>query len=101
MGRGGAGLGAGDRRVPPLAAIVPATLGGLGLLALWDPMPLAWFGVAGFHEAPFSSGGWRLLAHLCIGPVMLWGPIELALTYAYFRRRLHPAGVKHAAQGTH
>ncbi|MFI6845076.1 hypothetical protein OG535_06395 [Kitasatospora sp. NBC_00085] len=77
----------GGRRIRPAAAIVPATLGGLGLVALWDPMPLAWFGVLGFHEVPYSNGWWRALAHVCVGPVMLWGPIVLALAYAYGRRR--------------
>lgn len=77
----------GGRRVAPLAAIIPATLGGLGLVALWNPMPLAWFGVLGFHEVAFSNGWWMALARVCISPVMLWGPIVLALTYAYHRRR--------------
>ncbi|NEC65165.1 hypothetical protein [Streptomyces sp. SID9727] len=77
----------GGRRVPPLAATVPATLGGLGLVALWDTMPLAWFGLFGFHEVGFSNGWWMALARVCISPVMLWGPIVLALAYAYHRRR--------------
>ncbi|MBC2875445.1 hypothetical protein H7K43_10295 [Streptomyces sp. TYQ1024] len=75
------------RRVPPLAAIVPAILGGLALVALWDTMPLAWFGLFGFHDVAFTNGWWKLLANVCITPVMLWGPIVLALTYAYHRRR--------------
>lgn len=77
----------GGRRVAPAAAIVPATLGGLGLIALWDTMPLAWFGLFGFHEVGFSDGWWMAPARVCISPVMLWGPIVLALTYAYYRRR--------------
>ncbi|MER7468604.1 hypothetical protein [Streptomyces sp. NPDC097981] len=77
----------GGRRVAPLAAIIPAALGGLGLVALWDTMPLAWFGLLGFHEVAFSNGWWMVLARVCISPVMLWGPIVLALTYAYYRRR--------------
>ncbi|WP_407284992.1 hypothetical protein [Streptomyces sp. BP-8] len=77
----------GGRRVPPLAAVIPATLGGLGLVALWDPMPRAWFGLLGFHEAAFTNGWWKLLARVCVSPVMLWGPIVLALTYAYYKRR--------------
>ncbi|MFF2043650.1 hypothetical protein ACFVVX_24850 [Kitasatospora sp. NPDC058170] len=82
----------GGRRVAPLAAVVPATLGGLGLVALWNTLPLAWFDLLGFHEVAFSNGWWKLLARVCIGPVMLWGPIVLALTYAYYRRR-RPAWV--------
>ncbi|KAB7847261.1 hypothetical protein [Streptomyces mobaraensis] len=75
------------RRVPPLAATLPATLGGLALVALWDTMPLAWFGLFGYHDVAFTNGWWKLLADVCITPVMLWGPIVLALTYAYHRRR--------------
>lgn len=77
----------GGRRVPPPAAIIPAALGGVGLVALWDTMPLGWFGLLGFHEVAFTNGWWLLLARVCISPVMLWGPIVLALTYAYYRRR--------------
>ncbi|MFD5725057.1 hypothetical protein OHS17_01900 [Streptomyces sp. NBC_00523] len=57
------------------------------LIALWDTMPLAWFGLFGFHEVGFSNGWWMAPARVCISPVMLWGPIVLALTYAYYRRR--------------
>ncbi|MFF1379437.1 hypothetical protein [Streptomyces sp. NPDC058308] len=84
----------GGRRVAPPAAIVPAALGGLGLVALWDTMPLGWFGLLGFHEVAFTNGWWLLLARVCISPVMLWGPIVLALTYAYYRRSLPGPGRK-------
>lgn len=78
----------GGLAVRPMAAVVPGLLGGLALVALWDTMPLAWFGLFGFHEVGFSSGWWMALARVCISPVMLWGPIVLALTYAYYRRRV-------------
>ncbi|MGW4893198.1 hypothetical protein ACWEQL_13180 [Kitasatospora sp. NPDC004240] len=77
----------GGRRVPPLAAVVPATLGGLVLVALFGTMPLAWFGLFGFHEVAYGNGWWLALSRVCIGPGVLWGPIVLALTYAYHRRR--------------
>ncbi|RSS60788.1 hypothetical protein [Streptomyces sp. WAC06614] len=54
----------GGRRVAPLAAIIPAALGGLGLVALWDTMPLAWFDLLGFHEVSLSNGWWRGLARV-------------------------------------
>lgn len=59
----------------------------MGLVLLWDTMPFAWFDLWGFHEVAFRNGWWQLLAHLCIGPVMLWGPFVLALTWAYRQRR--------------
>ncbi|RKT18647.1 hypothetical protein BX285_3077 [Streptomyces sp. 1114.5] len=80
------------RRVPPLAAVIPATLGGLTLVALFDPMPLAWFDLLGFAEAPYANGWWQALARVCTSTAMLWGPITLALTYSYYRRRRRTAG---------
>ncbi|MFJ9461432.1 hypothetical protein ACIRST_40975 [Kitasatospora sp. NPDC101447] len=75
------------RRVPRLAAVAPAVLGGLALVALFDPMPLAWLGVLGFEEVAYSNGWWQALARVCTSPSMLWGPIVLALACAYHHRR--------------
>ncbi|WP_250289503.1 hypothetical protein [Streptomyces atroolivaceus] len=80
----------GGKRVAPSAAIIPAALGGLGVIAFWAPGLLGWLGVGG--SAEFSSSGWESLAHLCIAPGTLWGPLLLALTYAYYTRRCRPAG---------
>jgi hypothetical protein len=79
----------GGKRVAPLAAIIPATLGGLAVTAFWTPGLLSWFGTG--DSAGFSSDGWQILARLCIAPAMLWGPLLLLLTYAYYRRRCRPA----------
>ncbi|MFJ9691712.1 hypothetical protein [Kitasatospora sp. NPDC101183] len=73
------------RRVPPLAAVVPAVLGGLVLVGLFGGIPLAWFGVIG--DLGFSNGWWDALCRICTGPATLWGPITLALAFAYYRRR--------------
>ncbi|MCX5345741.1 hypothetical protein [Streptomyces atratus] len=79
----------GGKRIAPFAAIIPATLGGLGATAFWAPVLLSWFGVG--DAAGYSSGGWQTLARLCIAPGMLWGPLVLVLTYAYYTRRCRPA----------
>ncbi|MFF0387549.1 hypothetical protein ACFYS8_02510 [Kitasatospora sp. NPDC004615] len=76
----------GGRRVPPFAAIVPATLGGLGLVALWDPLPLAFLDL-GVPMVEYSNGWWKALAATATMPLVLWGPLVLALTFAYYRRR--------------
>ncbi|MFF4603630.1 hypothetical protein ACFY12_12935 [Streptomyces sp. NPDC001339] len=81
----------GGKRIPPLAAIIPATLGGLAATALWGSGLLAWLHVPGFHALGYSNGWWELLARLSISPAMLWGPMVLALTYAYYVRRCRPA----------
>lgn len=75
----------GGRRVAPLAAVIPAVLGGLALVAMFDLYPLAWAGV--LPEVGYSNGWWMALARVCISPAMLWGPIVLALAWAYYRRR--------------
>ncbi|MBO0651254.1 hypothetical protein J1792_00020 [Streptomyces triculaminicus] len=77
----------GGRRVAPLAAIIPATLGALGLIALWDQLPFGFLNVGGFHMVGYSSGWWKALAATATLPLTLWGPLLLALTYAYYKRR--------------
>ncbi|KOU14106.1 hypothetical protein ADK52_37175 [Streptomyces sp. WM6372] len=79
----------GGKRIAPFAAIIPASLGGLSATVFWAPVLLSWFGVG--DAAGFSSGGWQILARLCIAPGMLWGPLVLVLTYAYYTRRCRPA----------
>ncbi|MFG2914239.1 hypothetical protein ACGF0D_15255 [Kitasatospora sp. NPDC048298] len=75
------------RRVPPLAALVPAVLGGLTLVALFGGMPLAWLGV--FKEVGYSNAWWMALGRICTSTAMLWGPITLALACSYYHRRRH------------
>ncbi|MFE2309758.1 hypothetical protein [Streptomyces sp. NPDC059411] len=83
----------GGKRVPPLAAIVPATIGGLITTAVSGSFLLAWLHVGGFHALGYSDVRWELLAKVCIGLGGLWGPMVLALTYAYYVRRCRPARV--------
>jgi hypothetical protein len=74
----------GGRRVAPYAAIIPATLGSLALIAIWS---------YGFRDAftgdflPFSSDGAAALMISCYAPLNRWGPALLVLTWAYYRRR--------------
>lgn len=82
----------GGKHIPPLAAIIPATIGGLIVTAVSGSFLLAWLQVPGFHALGYSNGWWELLAKVCIGLGALWGPMVLALTYAYFVRRCRHAG---------
>ncbi|MFG3419217.1 hypothetical protein [Micromonospora sp. NPDC048063] len=74
----------GGRRVPPPFAETAATAGGVALILIW--------GYAAFGGLPrgdgfgFSPGGTALLL-ACYTPLLLWGPLLLALTVAYHRRR--------------
>ncbi|MER5478684.1 hypothetical protein ABT026_17185 [Streptomyces sp. NPDC002734] len=75
----------GGRRIPPAAAIIPATLGGLLLTALC----IHWLyeaATAGTAAWPYDEG-WDVLAMAMSGLMNLWGPLLLVLTYAYYRRR--------------
>ncbi|MEU1820312.1 hypothetical protein ABZ543_34815 [Streptomyces roseifaciens] len=79
--------GIGGRRIPPLVAVVPAALGGLVLTGLLVDWVLRVFHIAGFAEAPYTSVWWKVLGDVVSGLFVLWGPLVLAVTYAYHRRR--------------
>jgi hypothetical protein len=82
------------RRVPALAAVVPAGLGAAVLTLLWT-----WTAVAlglGLRidgrpqaaNAPLSFGDWQgLLAVAAYAPLLLWGPLLAAVTVSYWKRR--------------
>ncbi|MFB4273345.1 hypothetical protein [Nonomuraea sp. GTA35] len=75
----------GGRRVPPMAAVVPAVTGGLVLSVVSVWMVLTWLGFS--ERMAYENGWWQALAMVCITPLALWGPTVLALAYAYHRRR--------------
>jgi hypothetical protein len=77
----------GGRRVHPYAAIIPATVGGLSLIALWT---YAFRDAYTNHFVPFASPVWKTLMLTCYTPLNLWGPALLALTWAYHKRRVTP-----------
>ncbi|MGW2161558.1 hypothetical protein [Nonomuraea sp. NPDC001699] len=75
----------GGRRVPPMAAVVPAVAGGLLLTAVAVWMVLSWVGVS--DSIAYENGWWRALAMMSITPTALWGPTVLALACSYHLRR--------------
>ncbi|MFI1222626.1 MULTISPECIES: hypothetical protein [unclassified Streptomyces] len=81
----------GGRRVRPMAAVVPAVLGGLVLTFLFTAVPLGggrdltFYGV--IDGVGYSHAAWNALATVCVTPIAAWGPITLALATAYWRRR--------------
>ncbi|GHC50252.1 hypothetical protein [Streptomyces cinnamoneus] len=83
---------AGGRRIPPVVAIVPAAFGGLLFSAVLVDWVLSAFRIGGFEGVAYTSTGWKVLADVVTGLCALWGPMTLALTYAYYRRRCRPAG---------
>lgn len=82
------------RRVPTAMAVAPAASGALFLTVLW---PYAFAGVfagVGLNGEPLSAdfptqGGWweAAIFYACYLPLLLWGPLLAAVTYAYYRRR--------------
>ncbi|HYH29860.1 MAG TPA: hypothetical protein VD903_05700 [Pseudonocardia sp.] len=74
----------GGRRVPPLAAVVPAAAGAVAVQVIWT------YAFRGFPELGsfrFAHDGWRVLMIACYAPLLLWGPLLAAVTVAYYRRR--------------
>ncbi|MEU5160975.1 hypothetical protein AB0G74_15390 [Streptomyces sp. NPDC020875] len=86
----------GGRPVRPLAATVPAVVGGAILTVLFTSVPvgdnrrLTFFGVV--DGVDYTNAAWDALATICTAPLALWGPITIALGIAYYRRRTTPTG---------
>jgi hypothetical protein len=81
----------GGRPVRPWAVIVPATLGGLALIALWTPMIVVPFFGDGSPSPDEADGWWAVLMAVCYVPLIAWGPLLLVVTYAYWQRRRRPS----------
>ncbi|MEU6459918.1 hypothetical protein [Streptomyces sp. NPDC047065] len=75
------------RRIPVLAAAVPAALGALactvyGILFVWTTLH------ADMAITPW--GEWVMTA--CYVPIVAWGPLLAIVTTHYYRRRAHAEG---------
>ncbi|MEV0828824.1 hypothetical protein [Nonomuraea rubra] len=82
------------RRVPAPAAVIPAALGAGILTVLWTACFVAQFAGVTLRGEPIPAnfpalaGGWETaIFYLCYLPLLLWGPLLAAVTYAYHRRR--------------
>jgi len=74
----------GGRRVPVLVGVVPAVVGASVVVVLCVQSVASWDRVSGFADDPDS--GWARLMIACYLPALLWGPLLLAVTWAYWRR---------------
>ncbi|WP_327069625.1 hypothetical protein [Kitasatospora sp. NBC_01302] len=72
----------GGRRVAPLAAVVPASLGAAVLLLLTIPNARGFGGAKGAPTGPAL-----VLMDACYAPLLLWGPLLAVVTVDYYRRR--------------
>ncbi|MBC9716186.1 hypothetical protein H9Y04_26975 [Streptomyces sp. TRM66268-LWL] len=85
----------GGRRVPPLAALVPAALGAVVLTALWTAAFVTELSGVTLQGRPLPADsptvalhGWELaFFHATYLPLLLWGPLLAAVCFAYGRRR--------------
>lgn len=78
----------GGRPVRPLAAVIPATIGGVLLILLFVVEPIvSALGLFGLEHAGFRNGWWAALGIAAYAPLGLWGPLLLAVTASYARRR--------------
>ncbi|WP_188189421.1 hypothetical protein [Nonomuraea sp. SYSU D8015] len=75
----------GGRRIPPLAVIVPAFLGGVTVTALCAAVTLTPGGPLDNPDFPGGAAG--VIMGICYAPLLAWGPLVMALTIAYARRR--------------
>ena len=75
----------GGRRVPPLAAIIPAGVGAAALTLLWTTVFL---GAGEIFDVYGLTGAARDVVVACYAPLLLWGPLLAALTVSYGRRTM-------------
>lgn len=86
--------GLGGRRVPALAAVVPAGLGAATLTVLWTGSILAVAAGRSVQGGRLPAGhllttyDWHFAALITsYAPLLLWGPLLGAVTVAYWQRR--------------
>ncbi|MFD7733826.1 hypothetical protein ACFV6F_26035 [Kitasatospora phosalacinea] len=79
----------GGRRIPPAAVTAPAAAVGAGLLVLLVGWVRALLGHA--ENLTYTGTGWQVLGESCQALMLLWGPLLLAVTHAYWRRRRRPS----------
>ncbi|MFD5697349.1 hypothetical protein [Streptomyces lasiicapitis] len=85
------------RGVRPLAAVVPAALGAVAVTVLWtaafisEARGVTITGEELSDDYPTRQGAWEAAAlYVSYAPLLLWGPLLGAVTWAYWRRRRTP-----------
>jgi hypothetical protein len=77
----------GGRRVPPLFAVTMATTGAVALILIWTFAMVNLLAGPGAKNFEFSGDWAQALLLACYLPNLLWGPLLLAVAWAYYRRR--------------
>ncbi|MFF7458171.1 hypothetical protein [Kitasatospora sp. NPDC008115] len=74
-------------RLPGRAVVAVGAVSGAGFTLLAGQWVLTTFHVGGFQAVGYVNGWWRVPAAVTSGLFVLWGPLILALTCGYHRRR--------------
>jgi hypothetical protein len=89
------------RRVPVLAAVVPAAVGAVALPLLWTWVAASFSLGMRVNGRPLggdsvlSFGDWKgLVAVVAYAPLLLWGPLLGAVTISYWKRRHARRGLR-------
>jgi hypothetical protein len=87
----------GGRRVPPVPATLVAATGAVALMVIWTFATVNFFrltlaGPPG-QGLEFTNAWWEALVIACYVPLLLWGPLLLVVTGAYYQRRRPRAAV--------
>ncbi|MFH9068295.1 hypothetical protein [Streptomyces alboflavus] len=82
------------RAVPTMAAVVPAAIGAVLVTVLWtgafvaEAAGVTITGEPLAEDYPTRQGPWQAAAlYVSYAPLLLWGPLLGAVTWAYWRRR--------------
>jgi hypothetical protein len=79
----------GGRRIPVLAAVIPAALGALAVTFITTTAAIGWAD-AGDPMPPGTTDPnpmYAVVMALCYVPLLAWGPLLAAVTVHYYRRR--------------
>ncbi|WP_433180235.1 hypothetical protein [Actinoallomurus sp. CA-150999] len=94
------------RKVPVLAAVIPASIGAGILTFMWTSAMAAVSLGRNVHGRPLAADfplnlyDWKgLLAVAAYVPLLLWGPLLAAVTVAYWKRRRRTPRLKPARAG--
>ncbi|THV43033.1 hypothetical protein [Glycomyces buryatensis] len=90
------------RRVPVLAAVIPAAVGAVSLLFLTYMMVMFAFGLGvDGNPTKLVVHGWQTVVFwVAYAPLVAWGPLLGVLTVHYYRRRTAAAPVRALAGAT-
>ncbi|MER6915857.1 hypothetical protein ABT354_29635 [Streptomyces sp. NPDC000594] len=84
----------GGRRIPVMAAVVPASLGAVLVTLITVSGAFTWNDTDNMGAAGSPDGGLYWVMTACYVPLLAWGPLLAVVTVAYYRRRRGERGVR-------